>query len=118
MIDMEIENVRREALDAFLEEHRAEILSDLESVVADLRGTLESDPDAYTEFGREIPSIELRLCIDLAGGERRSRFNTYTFRTGLSDYDPSHSEYCVALSVQPDTVPGELLNDLIDQLNS
>jgi hypothetical protein len=98
-------------LDAFIAENRADMLADLTDIVANLKQTIASDPAEYTEHGDDTASIDIRLCIDL--GERR---HGWIFRTGLADYDQSHSEYCAASCVTIRTCVPKLLDELVNQL--
>lgn len=102
-----------ELLEQFLNENSADILADLNAVCINLKATIESDPAAYTEHGTEEPSIDVRLCIDINHSRAGA---TWAIRTGSSDYDQRHSEYCAALSVKMATDAAELLTDLISQL--
>lgn len=98
-------------LEQFLKENQSDLLTNLTEIVADLKATMASDPKEYTEYGSDDPSIDVRLCIDLGDGHYG-----WIFRTGLSDYDPYHSEYCAAASIGLDTNPEKLLAELINQL--
>lgn len=100
-------------LDSFIEANRSDMLTDLTDIVNDLKATMQGDPEEYTDWGSEEPSIDIRLCID---STRRGEM-TWIIRTGSSDYDQYHSDYCAALSVGLDTKSEELLTDLINQLD-
>lgn len=98
-------------LEQFLIENKTDMLTNLTEIVADLKATMVSDPEAYTECGNDEPLIDVRLCIDLG-----DRHHGWIFRTGLSDYDQYHSEYCAASSIGLDTNAEKLLEELINQL--
>lgn len=92
-----------------LSPEKSHMLRDLKGIVSELQDTMRSDPAEYTEHGTDEPSIDIRLCVD--------NDSSWIFRTGLSDYDPSHSDYCAASSVQLDTDPEKLLASLLDDIN-
>lgn len=96
----------------FIDQNKAAMLQSLESVVKDLKATIKSDPEEFTDYGCDDPSIDVRLCIDLTPGQRLG----YIFRTGLVDYDPYHSEYCASSCVTLDTNAAKLLDELINQI--
>jgi hypothetical protein len=104
-----------DSLDQFINDNKNDMLADLTNIVKDLKHTLRLSPDDYLESNYDDPSIDIRLCIDIT-----ERFGistpTWGFRTGISDFDPYHSEYCAASCVTLDTDPSKLLNKLINQL--
>lgn len=103
-------------LDKFIEENKADMIQDLTSVVENLKSWMRTDAQAFTEFGSEEPSTDIRLCIDLEGFSPY-RSESWIFRTGPSDYDPVHSQYCSASSIGLDTDAKDLLAELIGGLN-
>lgn len=114
-------------LNQFIKENRSDMLENLTDIVSDLKSQIEVNPEEYTEYGTDEPSIDIRLCIDLTKSDPNApltpfftnysgRDGTWIFRTGLVDYDQRHSLYSAASSVQLDTNPEVLLNDLINQI--
>ena len=101
-------------LDQFIESEKCYMFNNLRDIVSDLIDTMRQNPSEYTERGCDDPSIDIRLCIDVDNDDEPS---TWIFRTGLSDYDQSHSRYCSASSIGIDTDVNDLLNDLIGQLD-
>lgn len=95
------------------------MLSNLVAIVRELKRDMRSNPKDYIENGCDEPSIDIRLCVD------RHEYKpslpceyTWLFRVGLVDYDPRHSDYCAASSVQLDTDPDKLLTMMINDLKT
>lgn len=86
------------------------MLHDLKKIVADLKNSMQIEPETYTELGTDGPSIDIRLCIDF------KNHAGWLFRVGSSDFDTYHSEFCAASSVDLNTKAYRLLDDLINQL--
>jgi hypothetical protein len=97
---------------SFLEANRADMLQDLKEIVRDLKDTMLDNPEEYTDYGCDEPSIDVRLCIDTD----RNDCITWIIRTGSSDYDQYHSDFCAASCIGLDTDVKELLNDLINDI--
>ena len=112
---MEKENKQVMSLEQFIEENRQHMLVELGAIVHKLRNDMGIDPETYTEIGHTEPSIDVRLCVDLTPS--RYRQTGWLFRTGSSDYDSYHSEYCAASVITTETDARELLNELINQLD-
>lgn len=102
------------SLNTFLAENKNDILEYLTRLVAQLKSDIAACPEVFLEPGTDTPSIDIRLCIDL---DTKYRSQEWIIRTGLSDYDPYHSEYCAASCVTPDTDPSELLEELVTQIS-
>lgn len=100
-------------LNQFIIDNHSDMLSDLTNIVKELKLYIRSNPNDYIEYGTDEPAIDIRLCID---EYHYSDGYTWIFRTGLSDYDQVHSQYCSALCVSLNTNPTGLLNELINQL--
>jgi hypothetical protein len=98
-------------LELFIKENREDMLTDLTDIVKDLKEAMQSDPEEYTDYGCEDPSIDVRLCIDLD----RSK-DSWIIRTGSSDYDQYHSDFCAASCIGLDTDAKKLLQELIDSV--
>lgn len=73
----------------------------------------------YTEMVRDLEqirqelggeSIDVRLCIDID-----NTVPSWIIRSGDASFDQRHSMFCGASSVQIDTVPRDLIEDLINQ---
>ncbi len=94
---------------SFIFSEREKMRNALRYVVSDLQRSIRVSPEDYIEFKGDTPSIAVRLCVDL---------DRWTFRVGLSDFDPYHSEVCSASCVTEDTEVDNLLEQLIeDALN-
>jgi hypothetical protein len=65
------------------------------------------DPVAANE---DDASIDVRLCIDVQDGDV-----SWIIRSGDESYDQRHSMLCGASSIQLDSNPQTVLEDLIDQ---
>ena len=102
----------KHTLDTFLDSERTDMLSDLTATVEELKTSMKLDPKLFTEAGCDEPSIDVRLCVDLERGSAPS----WIIRTGSSDYDQYHSEYCSASCIGLDTDPKELLEELMNDL--
>jgi hypothetical protein len=98
-------------LEQFINEEHANLLEELTLVVKRLQAYMQHMPDDYTEHGEDTPAIDVRLCIDPF-----EESYTWIVRTGLVDFDPYHSEHCVASCVGLDTKPKELLEQLLGDL--
>jgi hypothetical protein len=96
-------------LENFIKTNKSDMLNDLINVVKNEKVWLK---DNIHDCG-EIPSIDIRLCIDL---EDDGESGTWIFRTGLSRYDQKHSKYCAASIIDFDTNAMSLLTDLINQI--
>lgn len=90
----------------FIHKEKSSMLKNLQWVVKDLKRYLKDNNEAINELMEEVPSIDVRLCIDE---------DSWIFRTGSADYDPYHSLICSASSVQEDTEAEELLEELLNQ---
>jgi hypothetical protein len=100
----------------FIKNNRQGMLNNLTLVVKALQDDIKTSPlEYYADEYDEQPSIDIRLCIDLVDEDLSGRFG-YIFRTGSVDFDPYHSEYCAASSVDLDTNPNELLEELLNQV--
>lgn len=100
-------------IDQFIKDNRADILTELTRLVTRLKADIEADPMEYVDYGADNPSIDVRLCVDLADS---NRCYGWIVRTGLVDYDPYFSEYCSAGSVGLDTDPAKLMAELLEGL--
>jgi hypothetical protein len=107
-------------LDQFLNDNKADMLTDLTDIVSELKRQIKDNPDWYIEHGTDAPSIDIRLCVDLADAQHGYGNDnvgfTWLFRTGLVDYDQRHSMFCAASCVTLDTDVTDLLNELINQI--
>jgi len=105
-------------LDRFLEQERAEMFRDLTRIVRNLKGQMKHDLNEYIEAGTDDPSIDIRLCVDRYETKPSlPPYYSWCFRTGLVDFDPSHSTYCAASSVGLETDVETLLTDLVKDLD-
>jgi hypothetical protein len=87
-----------------------QMINDLESIKKMIDPTEHSDPNDPDS----IPSIDVRLCIDIDQGEPN-----WIIRFGLSDFDQRHSDFCGASSVNIETNidrdNDQTLESMIDQ---
>lgn len=90
----------------FIHSEKSSMLKALQWVVKDLKRDLNNNREEFIEPGTDIPSIDVRLCIDE---------DSWIFRTGSVDFDPYHSLICSASSVHEDTEAEELLEELLNQ---
>lgn len=93
-----------------LSKEKKHMLNNLVDIVSELKDMMLESPKEYTEAESDAPSIDIRLCVD--------NDSSWIFRTGLSDYDPYHSDYCGASCVTLETNASELLNALVDDINN
>lgn len=108
-----------EALDRFITEERSSMLKTLKGIVRDCKAQIKRDPRSYVDESG-VPSIDVRLCIDHIGAvPRLAAFPDdlgWEFKTGLVDYDQTHSDYCAASCIGLDSDAGELLESLINDI--
>lgn len=104
-------------LPRFLEQERANMLEDLTFRCFSARQDMQRDPKEYTDPGCDEPSIDVRLCIDRHEVKPGLPVHyAWCFRTGLSDFDQMHSNWCAASSIGIGTEPRDLLNDLLNEV--
>jgi hypothetical protein len=63
------------------------------------------------QIGGEIQEIDVRLCIDFD-----NETPSWVVRSGLSDYDQTHSELCGASSINRHSKIVNVLEDLLTQV--
>jgi hypothetical protein len=100
-------------LEQFIRQEKSFIRAELIAILKHFKPQLLNNPQEFTEFGADEPTIDIRLCVDLEshGGPN------WILRTGSVDFDSYHSEFCSASCIGLDTKPSELLNYLLQELD-
>lgn len=101
-------------LDSFILTEYTRILSHLKVVVKVCCAEIKRDPLLYVDDNHDIPSIDVRLCID---STKHGSFE-WIIRTGTVDYDEWHSDFCSGSFIGLETMPAILLERLIKGLNN
>lgn len=93
-----------------LASEKPHMLETLRALVNEKQSWLRVRPHDFREGPDDAPMIDIRLCVERDG--------EWIFRTGSSDYDQRHSQFCGASCISRDTKPDELLNELLEQVEA
>lgn len=98
--------------DQFITNEKKYMTMVLTTLCKEIGKDIENNIGDYLDQDCQEPSIDVRLCIDID-----VKTPSWIFRTGCSDYDPVHSEYCAASCIGIDENAIELLEELLNQLD-